>query len=108
MTTLRKSIVSILEGRQNTICGTNCGNCKFFTGTKVAVKDLKLNDQGGVAASDAEHLALAKKGDLVTLPMAGKPTEACVCEHKEIDQVVTDHMCCAYWDNPGAKREWKE
>lgn len=108
MATLRKSIVNILLERKEAIAGTNCGNCKFFTGAKVAVKDLKLNDQGGVAAPDSEHLALAKKGDLVTLPMAGSPDEARVCGHKEIDQVVTDHMCCAYWDNPGAMREWKE
>lgn len=107
MKTLAHQIRIVLEGKQDTVTGTNCGNCKFFTGKKAELQE-NLNEQGGVKSPDAEHLALAKKGDLITLPGDAKPTDTRMCAHKEIDQFVNDRMCCAYWDNPGAYREFKK
>lgn len=105
---LVESVKTILEGKSNVVTGTNCGNCKFFTGPKVDVDSLKCNPQGGINAPDSEHLKLAKENDLITLPGGSdKPTNARACAHKKIDQVVTDRMCCALWDNPGALREFK-
>ena len=108
MKSLVETIKIIAEESGKKVEGTNCGNCRFFTGAKVDAGSLKTNDQGGIDSPDPEHLKLAKEGDLITLPGRGQPTAARACAHKKIDQVVTDRMCCAYWDNPGARREWKE
>lgn len=105
---LVETVKIVLEGKSDVVTGTNCGNCKFFTGPKVDVDSLKCNPQGGIDSPDSEHLKLAKENDLITLPGSSKPTVSRACAHPKIDQVVTDRMCCALWDNPGARREWKE
>lgn len=104
---LVETVKHILEGKNEVVTGTNCGNCKFFTGNKVPVLE-NLNQQGGIASRGADDLALAKKGDLITLPGKEQPIDARECAHPEIKQPVNNRMCCAYWDNPGAYREFKK
>ena len=82
--------------------GTNCGNCRFFTGRKVPLDD--LNDQGGFKGADNER---AEDGDLITLPGNHRPIHGRLCSHPKIIQRVNDRMCCAYWDARGVIREWK-
>lgn len=104
---MRKELQLVLEGRSEEVTGTNCGNCKFFTGKEVPVGE-NLNEQGGITSRGEDDLAKAKEGDLITLPGKAKPTIARECSHKDIKQPVNDRMCCAYWDNPGAYREFKK
>ena len=106
---MHKAIQIILESSGKTvISGTNCGNCRFFTGKKESIKPDELNEQGGVKAPDKDHLDMAKEADLITLPGKDNPTEKVYCVNKDIKQFVTSHMCCAYWDNPGVYREFKK
>ena len=88
------------------VSGTNCGNCGFFAGKEV--KPDSFNKQGGVDAPDAKHLAMAKRADLITLPGTAKPKMCRVCAHTKVAMPVTDRMCCAFWDNPGAYREFDD
>lgn len=82
--------------------GTNCGNCRFFTGP--ATRFVNLNKQGGYkSASDAR----AANADLITLPGRALPTKARDCTNPYVAQPVTDRMCCNFWDNAGALREFK-
>ena len=85
--------------------GTNCGNCKYFTGKTAHAK---LNDQGGVKITGAVLLKRAKEADLITLPGSQGPDDTRECEHKDVMQPVNDRMCCAYWDNDKARREWEK
>lgn len=87
--------------------GTNCGNCKFFTGRTVHNTHEDQNSQGGlvIAKSDLDN---AKRGDLITLPGSASPTAGAVCTHPKIAMPVNNRMCCAYWDNSGAYRQWKD
>lgn len=65
---------------------------------------------------DKSRLERAKAADLITLPKDVEGTncgncqyvrlEDQYCTHPEVDQKVSPKMCCAFWDNPGAKREW--
>lgn len=85
--------------------GTNCGNCKYFTGKTAHPK---LNSKGGVHIVNRIALKRAEKADLITLPGSQGPDDSKLCEHKEVLQPVNDRMCCAFWDSPEALREWKE
>ncbi len=69
-------------------------------------------------ASEEEELKRAEKADLVTLPDNVKGTNCgnCMyvnsdtfqCMNKDVDQKVTDRMCCALWDAVGTGRKWKQ
>lgn len=98
---MRKAI-KILSA-SDVVEGTNCGNCTFSKGAK-AMEGQKLNEQGGTTPPDKDKMKLAKTADLVTLPGKAKPTIVMWCQNKKVDQAISDRMCCAYWDNPGAYR----
>lgn len=79
----------------------------------------KLNRQGGVQTSNIEELRRAKKSDLVTLPkdvegtncfnckyIRDKKGKIGYCSHPKVAQDVSNHMCCALWDNSGLIREF--
>lgn len=96
-------------------------------------KDLSYLDEtaGGAVIPPPEHkdgppeateLERAKHSDLITLPDGIEGTNCFNCRyihatphneegyraciHPEVDQPVTERMCCKYWDQVGAKRTW--
>lgn len=85
--------------------GTNCGNCRFFTGRVCDGEE--INRQGGIVILTGQDLDNAKRADLITLPEKQHATKARLCTHPKVAQPVNDRMCCAYWDNIGALRQWK-
>lgn len=90
---------------EEAVVGTNCGNCEFSKGAK-DVKDAKLDEQGGTIPPDDKKKELAKKADLITMPGKAEPKAIKWCKHKEVDQPISDRMCCAFWNNPGAHRSY--
>jgi len=64
------------------------------------------------------RLDRAKAADLVTLPenVEGTNCANCkfidlkekMCKHPQVDQKVSERMCCALWDAEGTIREWEE
>lgn len=86
------------------VIGTNCGNCLYFRGRRVKVR---TNYQGGAIIRSRESLSLARMADLITLPGKISPRGARMCVNPRIDQPVNDRMCCDYWDNSEALREWE-
>lgn len=84
--------------------GTNCGNCKHFASAGNRV--LPLNAQGGLVIAEA-NVPRAKAADLITLPTRARPELRGDCLHPEVIQPVNDRMCCAFWDNVRALRQWK-
>ena len=68
--------------------------------------------------SAKKKLAAAKHADLITLPESVQGTNCGNCEyfvkktkfckHEEVQQTVSDKMCCKYWDHPDAKRAWEK
>lgn len=89
------------------IAGTNCLNCSWanFKNTAAVTPD-ELNSQGGLNISK-DNMAKAKHSDLITLPGKAQVVNKFWCDHKDVDQYVTERMCCKYWDAEGTKRDWK-
>jgi hypothetical protein len=102
------SIENIQENKQKVIEGTNCINCKWWKkdSEKPVGKD-ELNSNGGLKPPNKEYIAMSKRVDLVTLP--GKDTVKVkgFCYHKDINDWVTERMCCAKWDAKGVIRDYK-
>jgi len=102
------SIENVLENKQKVIEGTNCINCKWWKkdSEKPVGKD-ELNSNGGLKPPNKEYIAMSKRVDLVTLP--GKDTVKVkgFCYHKDINDWVTERMCCAKWDAKGVIRDYK-
>jgi hypothetical protein len=67
----------------------------------------ELNTNGGLKPPNKEYIAMSKRVDLVTLP--GKDTVKVkgFCYHKDINDWVTERMCCAKWDAKGVIRDYK-
>jgi hypothetical protein len=88
--------------------GTNCKNCVWWKkdSEKPVGKD-ELNKYGGLKPPNKEYIAMSKRVDLVTLP--GKDTVKVkgFCYHKDINDWVTERMCCAKWDGKGVLRDYK-
>lgn len=88
--------------------GTNCKNCVWWKkdSEKPVGKD-ELNKYGGLKPPNKEYIAMSKRVDLVTLP--GKDTVKVkgFCYHKDINDWVTERMCCALWDGKGVIRDYK-
>lgn len=73
--------------------------------------------QGGLVP---EAFDRAARADLITLPVDVPGTNcgncrffyggsaAAQCRHPEVAMPVNARMCCAFWDNSGALRDWKE
>jgi hypothetical protein len=91
------------------VVGTNCYNCMYVSKNSETVESKELNSQGGIDQSTDDTLKRAEKADLITLPggSAADTTDKKFCNHPKIQMYVTGRMCCAYWDNPGARRPWK-
>ena len=78
---------------------------------------MKKNELGGLIYPQAD-VAKAKAADLITLPSDVKGTNCSnckfiklpdkFCQHPKLQLPVAETMCCAYWDNKGAVRQWKE
>jgi len=102
------SIENIQENKQKVIEGTNCVNCVWWKkdSEKPVGKD-ELNSNGGLKPPNKEYIAMSKRVDLVTLP--GKDTVKVkgFCYHKDINDWVTERMCCAKWDAKGVIRDYK-
>jgi predicted nucleotidyltransferase len=99
--------ISIKESKKF-IEGTNCINCVWWkkNSEKPVGKD-ELNSNGGLKPPNKEYIAMSKRVDLVTLP--GKDTVKVkgFCYHKDINDWVTERMCCAKWDAKGVIRDYK-
>ena len=91
------------------VIGTNCFNCKFVANNNEPVAPQELNNEGGIDPKNAEEMNRAESADLITLPGGSKADAATkkLCYNKKIEMYVTIRMCCAYWDNEGVKRPWK-
>lgn len=87
--------------------GTNCGNCRFFVGRDLSKQKPAVNKQGGVLI-DRKALDRAKNADLITLPGDEDATATRNCTHPELKMPVNNRMCCAFWDNSDADRQWKD
>lgn len=80
--------------------------------------NLKNQTQLSDKASKDEELKRAEKVDLITMPknITGVNCGNCMyfnssnsqCVNKEVDQKVTDKMCCSLWDAEGTNRAWKK
>ena len=99
---------NVNESKHKVIEGTNCKNCVWWKkdSEKPVGKD-ELNTNGGLKPPNKEYIAMSKRVDLVTLP--GKDTVKVkgFCYHKDINDWVTERMCCAKWDAKGVIRDYK-
>ena len=88
--------------------GTNCKNCVWWKkdSEKPVGKD-ELNKYGGLKPPNKEYIAMSKRVDLVTLPGKDVVKEKGFCYHKDINDWVTERMCCALWDGKGVIRDYK-
>ena len=88
--------------------GTNCKNCIWWKkdSEKPVGKD-ELNKYGGLKPPNKEYIAMSKRVDLVTLPGKDVVKEKGFCYHKDINDWVTERMCCAKWDGKGVIRDYK-
>ncbi len=88
--------------------GTNCKNCVWWKkdSEKPVGKD-ELNKYGGLKPPNKEYIAMSKRVDLVTLPGKDTVKEKGFCYHKDINDWVTERMCCALWDGKGVIRDYK-
>ena len=88
--------------------GTNCKNCVWWKkdSEKPVGKD-ELNKYGGLKPPNKEYIAMSKRVDLVTLPGKDTVKEKGFCYHKDINDWVTERMCCAKWDGKGVLRDYK-
>ena len=87
----------------------NCSNCQFLDSKKKQeVTPDELNEQGGVASLNKHDLELAKKARLITLPGKASPKVRCWCTNEKVNQWVTEHMWCTWWEAPGTIREFEK
>jgi hypothetical protein len=90
------------------ITGTNCGNCIWWNKkSEQPVDKFELNENGGLKAPNEAYITMSKHVDLVTLAGKASVDKKALCGHEEIQDFVTERMCCAYWDGKGVKREFK-
>lgn len=101
-------MLQVLNEQNKVTTGTNCYNCKFIGKKDEKCSPEEQNPQGGIKASDEKHLKMAEENDLVTLPGNEKVTTKRMCMADEINQHVTERMCCALWDGPGTLRDYKK
>jgi hypothetical protein len=98
----------VIEGAPEKIEGTNCANCiHWVKESEKPVDKNELNEFGGLKAPNEAYVEMAKHVDLVTLPGKANVKIKAYCNHEDIHDFVTERMCCAYWDNEDAKREFK-
>lgn len=82
---------------------------------QIEALEQELKDSQGGLKPAGEALDRAEKADLLTLPknVPGTNCGNCrffsdgYCGHKEVDQPVTERMCCSFWDSEGCLRAWE-
>ncbi len=90
------------------ITGTNCKNCIYWVKeSQKPVDKSELNENGGLLPPNKAYVDMAKHVDLISLPGKATVKEKAFCDHEEIQDFVTERMCCAYWDNKDAERPFK-
>jgi dephospho-CoA kinase len=90
------------------ITGTNCANCLWLKkGSEKPVDKSELNSNGGLKPTSEAYIDMAKHVDLVSLPGKATVKTKAFCNHEDVQDFVTERMCCAYWDNKDAKRDFK-
>lgn len=95
-------IVNLLVESNELIVGTSCINCDFIKGEKhEKVTRDELNKNGGIDSTTKSDLAHAKKADLITMPGHKYPSEKVWCNNENVQQWVTERMCCNFWNAPG-------
>ncbi len=92
------------------VIGTNCFNCMWIGKKEEPVTFEELNNEGGIDPKNRDELDRAKNADLITLPGGSKEDAKSkkLCHNEKVKMYVTVRMCCAYWDNAGVKRPWKQ
>lgn len=85
--------------------------------------NFQSNNKGGFSYADSLQVSRAKAADLITLPrnvegtncgncsfikIIDKQKGTGFCIHPQVQLPVTARMCCAFWDNKGATRQWKK
>jgi hypothetical protein len=97
-----------LANEEMKINGTNCKNCMWWKEeTCKPVGEEELNSQGGLKAPNDEYIKMSKEVDLVTLPGKATVKEKAFCDNENVNDWVTERMCCALWDAKGVKRDYK-
>jgi uncharacterized protein YaaR (DUF327 family) len=90
------------------VTGSNCKNCiHWVKESEKPVDKSELNENGGLKPTSEAYVAMAKHADLITLPGKATVKVKAYCNHEDINDFVTERMCCAYWDNKEAKRPFK-
>lgn len=104
-----KTVPNCVPEAVEKVVGTNCRNCSWWKpGSEKPVTKEELNKNGGLKAPNDEYVAMCKRIDLGTLP--GEDHNVKVkgfCEHKDINDWVTERMCCSQWDADGMIRDYK-
>jgi len=85
---------------------------------------MNLNAAGGTVPTNEEEALRAEDSDLITLPVSIVGTncanckfigevqsragnvKAAFCNHPQVEQMVTNRMCCIFWDTPGTRRDF--
>ena len=97
-----------IQKEETKITGTNCANCIWLKkDSKKPVDKSELNSNGGLKPTSEAYVDMAKHVDLVSLPGKATVKTKAFCDHEDVQDFVTERMCCAYWDNEDAKRDFK-
>ena len=97
-----------IQKEETKITGTNCANCIWLKkGSEKPVDKSELNSNGGLKPTSEAYVDMAKHVDLVSLPGKATVKTKAFCDHEDVQDFVTERMCCAYWDNEDAKRDFK-
>lgn len=92
----------LLEDKSDIVEGTTCANCAFTKDQKTQdVSRSDLNSQGGTVPSTDKELADQKRADVITMPGTKYPAKKLWCSNSEVNQWVTERMCCNLWEAPG-------
>jgi hypothetical protein len=84
-------------------------NCLYIAKKAEPINQSELNDQGDLDPKTDETMQRAQKADLITLPGGSKTevTNKKFCK-KKLQMLLPSACACAYWDNEGAWRPWKQ
>jgi hypothetical protein len=97
-----------IQKEETKITGTNCANCIWLKkDSEKPVDKSELNSNGGLKPTSEAYIDMAKHVDLVSLPGKATVKTKAFCDHEDVQDFVTERMCCAYWDNEDAKRDFK-
>lgn len=93
---------------QQKVLGTNCMNCMWWKeDTEKPVGRDELNINGGLKAPNQHYIEMSKQVDLVSLPGRATSNVKAMCDHEDINDWVTERMCCSKWNASGTIRDYK-